>query len=64
MNERAIILSNGLFGSVFAKTTHGLLRGPSRYEIIGVIDPNYAGQDAGYALDGQHRGIPFLQLGI
>ncbi len=59
VNESAIILANGLFDSVFAKTTHGLLRGPSRYQILGVIDPEYAGQDAGMILDGQERGIPF-----
>ncbi len=59
MNESALILANGLFDSVFAKTTHGLLRGPSRYEIAGVVDPDYAGQDAGYILDGNECGIPF-----
>ncbi len=59
MKESALILTNGLFGSVFAKTTHGLLRGPSRYEILGVIDPDYAGQDAGFVLDRRNRGIPF-----
>ncbi len=60
MPERALILANGLFDSVFAKTTHGLLRGPSRYTILGVIDPDYAGQDAGRVLDGCHRSIPFF----
>lgn len=59
MKESALILANGLFDSVFAKTTHGLLRGPSRYEILGVVDPDHAGQDAGYILDGRDRGIPF-----
>lgn len=61
MPERALILANGLFDSVFAKTTHGLLRGPSRYTILGVIDPDYAGQDAGLVLDGRHRSIPFFR---
>ena len=51
-------MQTGLFDSVFAKTTHGLLRGPSRYTILGVIDPDYAGQDAGRILDGCHRNIP------
>lgn len=59
MSEGALILANGLFDSVLAKTTHGLLRGPSRYEIVGVVDADYAGQEAGYVLDGQNRGIPF-----
>jgi len=60
MKQSALILANGLFDSVFAKTTHGLIRGPSRYEIIGVIDPTYAGKDTGVVLDGHHRGIPFF----
>jgi len=59
MKESALILSNGLFDSVFAKTTHGLLRGPSKYEILGVIDTTYTGQDAGLILDGQERNILF-----
>jgi len=57
MKQSAVILTNGLFDSVFAKTTHGLIRGPSRYEILGVIDPSYAGMDAGAVLDGESRGI-------
>ena len=61
MNGQAIILANGVFDSVFAKTTHGLLRGPSRYEILGVVDPTYAGQDAGIILDGKERGILFYE---
>ncbi len=59
MKQSAVILANGLFDSVFAKTTHGLIRGPSRYEILGVIDPSYAGMDVGAVLDGQNRGILF-----
>jgi len=61
MKESALILSNGLFDSVFAKTTHGLLRGPSKYEILGVIDTTYTGQDAGLILDGQERNILFYR---
>jgi len=61
MKESALILANGLFDSVFAKTTHGLLRGPSKYEIAGVIDPTHTGQDAGFILDGQKRDILFYR---
>jgi len=61
MKKRALILANSLFDSVFAKTTHGLLRGPSRYEILGVIDPDHAGQDVGVLLDGHERKIPFYR---
>jgi uncharacterized NAD-dependent epimerase/dehydratase family protein len=58
MPETAVILANGLLGTPFAKTTHGLVRGPSRYQILGVVDPESAGQDAGEIMDGRHRGIP------
>ena len=61
MKKSALILANELFDSIFAKTTHGLLRGPSRYEILGVIDSTHAGQDAGFVLDGHVRGIPFYR---
>ena len=60
MQEDALLLANGHFDTVFAKTTHGLVRGPSRYRIAGVIDAQYAGKDAGSILDGVHRGIPFF----
>ena len=60
MPETALLLANGLFRTAFAKTTHGLVRGPSRFEIAGVIDPEHAGQDAGELLDGRRRGIPIF----
>ena len=39
MTQSAVLLTNGMLQTPFAKTTHGLVRGPSRYEILGVIDP-------------------------
>ena len=60
MSEISLVLTNGLFRTVFAKTTHGLVRGPSRYRILGVIDEEHAGRDAGELLDGCHRGIPIF----
>ncbi|MDE2730740.1 MAG: DUF1611 domain-containing protein [Bacteroidota bacterium] len=58
MPEPALVLTNGYYDTVFAKTTHGLVRGPSRYWISGVVDAEHAGQDAGRLLDGMERGIP------
>lgn len=58
MNASALVLANGLFGTVSAKTAHGLVRGPSRYPVAALIDPDFAGRDAGEALDGVPRGIP------
>ncbi|MEL6987851.1 MAG: DUF1611 domain-containing protein, partial [Bacteroidota bacterium] len=41
-----------------AKTTHGLLRKSDRFNIVGVIDENHAGRDAGEILDGKNRNVP------
>lgn len=56
----AILLANGLYSSVFAKTSHGLVRGPSRWPVAAVVDPEHAGSDAGSVLDGRARGIPIV----
>lgn len=61
MNERALVLASGLFSTVFAKTAHGLVRGPSRFPLAAVIDPEHAGEDAGEVLDGRERGIPIYE---
>jgi len=65
MNERpqetAVILANGLFRTPFAKTAHGLVRGPCRYRVVGIIDDSCTGEDAGELLDGQARGIPVFE---
>ena len=58
MDGTAIVLTSGTLFSHRAKTTHGLIRGTSRYKILGVIAKEQAGQDAGQALDGVHRNIP------
>ena len=59
MNEgSAIVLANGHYSTPFAKTSHGLVRGPCRYRVVGVVDPECAGGDAGELLDGVPRGIP------
>jgi uncharacterized NAD-dependent epimerase/dehydratase family protein len=60
----AAVLAPGLFRTPNAKTAHGLVRGPSRHRILGVIDPDCAGEDAGTVLDGRARDIPvFASLG-
>ncbi len=58
MNPNAIILTNGQLGKAPAKTAHGLIRGTSRYTIVGIIDENAAGRDAGEVVDGHPRSIP------
>lgn len=65
MNEQptttAVILANGLYRTTFAKTAHGLVRGPCRYRLVGVIDASCAGEDAGALLDGRKREIPVFE---
>jgi len=54
----AFLLTNGAFKEIEAKTSHGLVRGSSRFDITALIDHVHAGNDAGILLDGLHRGIP------
>ena len=54
----ACIITGGLFDTIHAKTAHGLIRDSKRFEILGVVDEKFAGEDAGELLDGKRRGIP------
>lgn len=54
--ERALILTEGFLPQIFAKTAHGILRGPCRYELVGVVDSAHAGRRLGEVL-------PFLAAG-
>lgn len=59
--EKAIVITDGLLHSPFAKTCHGLLRGSRRYEVLAVIDAAHAGKDAGEVLDGKNLHIPVFE---
>ena len=61
VQQTALILANGAFGTVHGKTAHGLIRGSERFRVVGVVDPENAGRDAGELLDGIHRGIPVFE---
>jgi len=54
----ALVLADGAYRTSYAKTAHGLVRGPSRWPVAGVVDPTCAGRDAGEVLDGVRREIP------
>ena len=60
MDQGALVLTEGRYQTSDAKTAHGLVRGPSRWKIAGLIDPVCAGRDAGTLLDGRARGIPIF----
>ncbi len=60
MKSPAIVLANRLFNTPNGKVAHGLIRGSDRFEVLAVVDPDCAGEDAGEALDGRRRGIPIV----
>ena len=60
MKDTAVVLANGCYRTQNAKTAHGLVRSSSRFQIVAVVDPECAGQDAGEVLDGVHRDIPIV----
>lgn len=57
---KALVYCDGAFNTPNGKTAHGLVRFTDRYEVVGVIDNTYAGQDAGEVLDGKPNGIPIF----
>lgn len=60
MASRAIVITNGLLDTFYAKTCHGLLRGTSRYNIQAVIDYKHAGKDSGEVVFGKKNNIPVI----
>ncbi len=56
--QNALVLAPQTFNFDRAKTAFGLVRGSDRFQIVGVVDPDQAGQDAGTVVDGTPRGIP------
>ncbi len=60
MKHTAIVLANGRYMTPNGKTAHGLVRGSDRFDVLAVVEPVLAGQDAGEALDGLHRDIPIV----
>jgi uncharacterized NAD-dependent epimerase/dehydratase family protein len=56
--QSAVLLTAGLYATPNGKTAHGLVRGPSRFRILALVDESSAGRDAGELLDGVARGIP------
>ena len=60
IDGKAIVYCDGAFNTPNGKTAHGLVRFTERYEVVGVIDHRYGGQDAGMVLDGRPNGIPIF----
>ena len=55
--QPALVLASGGFNGKLAKTAFGLIRSSDRFQIVGVLDPEQAGQEAGQIVDGKDRGI-------
>lgn len=60
IDGKALVYCDGAYNTPNGKTAHGLVRFTERYEVVGVIDQNYAGQDAGLVLDGKKSDIPIF----
>ncbi len=58
IDGKALVYCDGAFNTPNGKTAHGLVRFTERYEVVGVLDATYAGQDAGEVLDGKPVSIP------
>lgn len=61
IDGKALVYCEGAFNTPNGKTAHGLVRFTERYEVVGVIDSSYAGQDAGKVLDAKKNDIPIFK---
>ncbi|WP_020529394.1 DUF1611 domain-containing protein [Flexithrix dorotheae] len=60
IDGNAIVYCQGAFNTPNGKTAHGLVRFTERYNVVAVVDSNYAGKDAGEVLDGKKADIPIF----
>ena len=58
MSFNAIVYSENEFGKIDGKVANGLARHSEKYKILGIIDSQKKGLDAGQYLDGVKNGIP------
>ena len=61
IDGKALVYADQAFNTPNGKTAHGLVRFTERFEVVGVIDRNHAGKDAGQVLDGKANGIPVFK---
>ncbi len=60
IDGNALVYAEGAFNTPNGKTAHGLVRFTERYNVVGVIDQRYAGNDAGQVLDQRFKDIPIF----
>ena len=58
MRAPAIILGDRLLRTPYGKTAHGLLRKSDRFSIVGIVEADGGGGDAGELIGGDALGIP------
>jgi uncharacterized NAD-dependent epimerase/dehydratase family protein len=58
MDGTALVFCEGAFGLPAGKTANGLVRFGTRYDILGVVDSEHAGRDAGEVVPGVTRRNP------
>lgn len=61
IDGKALVYADGAFNTPNGKTAHGLVRFTERYEVVGVIDKKYVGQEAGLVLDNRKYNIPIYK---
>lgn len=61
IDGNAFVYADGAYNTTNGKTAHGLVRFTERYNVVGVIDHNYAGKDAGMVLDNKIYNIPIYK---
>ena len=62
MIKNALVLTNGMLDTDFAKTCHGLLRGSTKFNIIGIVDENHVGRDPKFAIGASYNlNIPIVK---
>jgi uncharacterized NAD-dependent epimerase/dehydratase family protein len=61
IDGKALVYADGAYNTPNGKTAHGLVRFTERYDIVGLIDQQYAGQDAGMVLDQKPNNIPIFK---
>lgn len=60
IDGNAVVYCQNAFTTTNGKTAHGLVRFTERYNVLALIDENFAGKDAGYVLDQKTNGIPIV----
>jgi len=61
MKGNAIALTGGLLKGIHAKTTHGLIRGSDRFNLVAIVDREFAGQYTDEVLMGFQQRIPIYE---